>query len=58
VLGHFADPGAVLVDETSYLKRGTAVDTQRLYTGTAWRTENAQVAAHVAYAAPAGSAFH
>ena len=31
--------------------------TQRQYTGTAGRTENAQVAVYLAYAAPAGSAF-
>jgi SRSO17 transposase len=59
VLEHFADPGAVLVvDETGDLKRGTAtVGTQRQYTGTAGRTENAQVAVYLAYAAVAGSAF-
>jgi SRSO17 transposase len=40
------------------LKKGTAtVGTQRQYTGTAGRTENAQVAVYLAYAAPAGSAF-
>ena len=59
VLEHFADPGAVLVvDETGDLKKGTAtVGTQRQYTGTAGRTENAQVAVYLAYAAPAGCAF-
>jgi SRSO17 transposase len=59
VLEHFADPGAVLVvDETGDLKRGTAAaGTQRQYTGTAGRTENAQVAVYLAYAAPGGSAF-
>ena len=59
VLEHFADPGAVLVvDETGDLKKGTAtVGTHRQYTGTAGRTENAQVAVYLAYAAPAGSAF-
>ena len=31
--------------------------TQRQYTGTAGRTENAQVAVYLAYAAPAGTAF-
>ena len=56
VLEHFAVPGAVLVvDETGDLKKGTAtVGTQRQYTGTAGRTENAQVAVYLAYAAPAG----
>jgi SRSO17 transposase len=59
VVEHFADPGAVLVvDETGDLKRGSAtVGTQRQYTGTAGRTENAQVAVYLAYAAAAGSAF-
>src|ERR1700726_4539044 len=33
------------------------VGAQRQYTGTAGRTENAQVAVYLAYAAPAGSAF-
>src|SRR5215467_7958103 len=59
VLEHFGDRGAVLVvDETGDVKRGTAtVGTQRQYTGTAGRTENAQVAVYLAYAAAAGSAF-
>src|SRR5215468_2387060 len=59
VLEHFADPGAILVvDETGDLKKGTVtVGAQRQYTGTAGRTENAQVAVYLAYAAPAGSAF-
>src|SRR6476661_4340776 len=59
VLEHFADSGAVLVvDETGDLKKGTAtVGVQRQYTGTAGRTENAQVAVYLAYAAPAGTAF-
>lgn len=59
VLEQFADPGAVLVvDETGDLKKGTAtVGTQRQYTGTAGRTENAQVAVYLAYAAPAGCAL-
>jgi SRSO17 transposase len=59
VLEHFADPGAVLVvDETGDVKRGTmTVGVQRQYTGTAGRTENAQVAVYLAYAAPAGTAF-
>lgn len=59
VLEHFADPGAVLVvDETGDLKKGTrTVGAQRQYTGTAGRTENAQVAVYLTYAAPAGSAF-
>ena len=56
VLQHFADPGAVLVvGETGDVKKGAAtVGTQRQYTGTAGRTENAQVAVYLAYAAAAG----
>ena len=47
-----------VVDETGDLKKGAAtVGVQRQYTGTAGRTENAQVAVYLAYAAPAGSAF-
>jgi SRSO17 transposase len=59
VLEHFADASAVLVvDETGDLKKGRATaGVQRQYTGTAGRTENAQVAVYLAYAAPAGSAF-
>ena len=59
VLEHFADPGAVLVvDETGDVKKGSrTVGVQRQYTGTAGRTENAQVAVYLAYAAPAGCAF-
>ena len=53
---HLGDPDAVLVvDETGDVKKGTAtVGVQRQYTGTARRIENAQVAVHLAYAAPAG----
>src|SRR6516164_10421262 len=59
VLEHFADPGAVLVvDETGDVKKGTAtVGVQRQYTGTAGRTENAQVAVYLTYAAPRGHAL-
>jgi SRSO17 transposase len=59
VLEHFADPGAVLVvDETGDVKKGAmTVAVQRQYTGTAGRTENAQVAVYLAYASPAGTAF-
>ena len=58
VLERSANSGAVLVvDETGDLKKGTTVGTQRQYTGTAGRTENAQVAVYLAYATPAGSAF-
>ena len=59
VLGHLADPGAVLVvDETGRLERGTAsVGVQRQYSGTAGRIENCQVAVFLTYAAPGGHAF-
>jgi SRSO17 transposase len=59
VTGHLGDQGAVLVaGETGDLKKGTATaGVQRQYTGTAGRTENAQVAVYLAYAAPAGHAL-
>ncbi len=59
VLEHLGDPGAVLVvDETGDLKKGTAtVGTQRQYTGTAGRVENAQVAVYLTYAGRAGHAM-
>lgn len=46
VVEYLGDPGAVLmVDEIGDVKKGTAtVGTQRQYTGTAGRVENAQVA--------------
>jgi len=48
----------LVVDETRDIKKGTAtVGTQRQCTGTAGRTENAQVAVYLAYAAPAETAF-
>jgi len=59
VIDHLGDEGAVLVvDETGDVKKGTATaGVQRQYTGTAGRTENAQVAVYLAYAAPAGHAL-
>lgn len=56
VVDHLGDPAGVLVvDETGDLKKGDlSVGVQRQYTGTAGRIENAQVAVHLAYAAPAG----
>ena len=49
VVEHLGDPEAVLVvDETGDLKKGTyTVGTQRQYTGTAGRIENAQVAVYL-----------
>jgi len=59
LVGQLGDPGAVLVvDETGDVKKGTATaGVQRQYTGTAGRTENAQVAVYLAYVAPAGHAL-
>jgi SRSO17 transposase len=59
VIGHLADPGAVLViDETGDVKKGSATaGVQRQYTGTAGRIENAQVAVYLTYAAARGHAL-
>ncbi|HEX6405489.1 MAG TPA: IS701 family transposase [Pseudonocardiaceae bacterium] len=59
VVEYLGDPAAVLVvDETGDVKKGTAtVGTQRQYTGTAGRIENAQVAVYLTYAGPAGHAM-
>jgi SRSO17 transposase len=52
VVEHLAEPDAVLVvDETGDLKKGTGtVGVARQYTGTAGRTENAQVTVWLSYA--------
>jgi SRSO17 transposase len=49
VVEHLGDPGVTLViGETGDLKKGTyTVGTQRQYTGTAGRIENAQVAVYL-----------
>ncbi len=59
VVEHLGDPAAVLVvDETGDVKKGSAtVGTQRQYTGTAGRVENAQVAVYLTYAGQAGHAM-
>lgn len=59
VVDHFGDPDAiVVVDETGDVKKGVhTVGTQRQYTGTAGRIENAQVAVYLTYAAPRGHAL-
>jgi SRSO17 transposase len=59
VIEYLGDGDAVLVvDETGDLKKGTATaGVQRQYTGTAGRTENAQVAVYLTYAARAGHAM-
>ena len=56
VVDHLGDNDAVLVvDETGDVKKGSCtVGTQRQYTGTAGRIENAQVAVYLTYAAPNG----
>ncbi|HET6531871.1 MAG TPA: IS701 family transposase [Actinoplanes sp.] len=56
VVEYLADADAVLVvDETGDLKKGTAtVGVQRQYTGTAGRTENAQVTVWLTYAGRVG----
>jgi SRSO17 transposase len=57
VVDKLGEPGAVLIlDDTGDLKKGVhTIGTQRQYTGTAGRIENAQVAVYLAYAAPGGS---
>jgi SRSO17 transposase len=59
VTEHLGDPRAVLVvDETGDLKKGAATaGVQRQYTGTAGRTENAQVAVYLGYAGRGGHAL-
>ncbi|MFC5952387.1 IS701 family transposase [Pseudonocardia lutea] len=59
VAEHLADPAGVLVaDETGDLKKGSCtVGTQRQYTGTAGRIENAQVAVYLTYAGRDGHAL-
>jgi SRSO17 transposase len=57
VVDALGEPAGVLIlDDTGDLKKGTfTVGTQRHYTGTAGRIENAQVAVYLAYATTAGS---
>jgi SRSO17 transposase len=59
VVDALGDQGAVLIlDDTGDVKKGACtVGTQRQYTGTAGRIENAQVAVYLAYAAPEGAAL-
>jgi SRSO17 transposase len=59
VVGHLADPdGALIVDETGFLKKGTkSAGVQRQYSGTAGRVENCQVGVFLAFAGRAGRAF-
>src|SRR5690348_12185559 len=59
VVEHLGDPaGALIVDETGFLKKGTkSVGVQRQYSGTAGRRENQQVGVFLAYASANGCAF-
>lgn len=50
--------GVLLVDETGFLKKGEkSVGVAAQYTGTAGKTENAQVGVFLAYASESGAAF-
>ncbi|MFI9366640.1 IS701 family transposase [Kitasatospora sp. NPDC053057] len=52
------DDGVLIVDETGFLKTGTAsAGVQRQYTGTAGRIENTQVGVFLAYASSRGRAL-
>lgn len=55
-LGH--EEGALICDETGFLKKGTkSVGVQRQYSGTAGRRENCQIGVFLSYASPTGRAF-
>jgi SRSO17 transposase len=59
VVEHLADPdGALILDETGFLKKGTkSAGVQRQYSGTAGRVENCQVGVFLAFAGKHGHAF-
>jgi SRSO17 transposase len=60
VVEHLGDPGSgvVIVDETGFLKKGDkSVGVERQYTGTAGKTDNAQVGVFLCYASDRGAAF-
>jgi SRSO17 transposase len=60
VVEHLGDEqsGVLIVDETGFLKKGNkSVGVARQYTGTAGKTENAQVGVFLAFASEEGSAF-
>ncbi|MFI0420075.1 IS701 family transposase [Spongiactinospora sp. 9N601] len=59
VVEHLGDPGGVLiVDETGFVKKGTAsAGVQRQYSGTVGRVENCQLGVFLAYATPRGRAL-
>jgi SRSO17 transposase len=53
-----ADGGVLIVDETGFLKKGSALaGVQRQYTGAAGRFENSQVGVFLAYATRRGRAL-
>jgi SRSO17 transposase len=53
-----SDGGVLVVDETGFVKKGTAsAGVQRQYTGTAGRIENSQVGVFLAYATDRGRAL-
>ena len=52
------EPGALVVDETGFLKKGEkSAGVQRQYSGTAGRIENCQIAVFLALASPGGRAL-
>ena len=59
VVEHLGNPNGVLVvDETGFLKKGTAsVGVKRQYSGTAGRIENCQIGVFLCYATESGAAF-
>ncbi|MFE2346696.1 IS701 family transposase [Kitasatospora cineracea] len=56
VVEHLADPdGVLIVDDTGFLKKGIrSAGVQRQYSGTAGRTDNAQVGVFLAYSSALG----
>lgn len=59
VTGHLgADDGVLIVDETGFIKKGTAsAGVSRQYTGTSGKVDNCQVAVFAAYASHRGRAL-
>jgi SRSO17 transposase len=59
VVRHLGDAGgALVVDETGFVKKGTmSAGVQRQYSGTAGRVENCQLGVFLAYASPKGRAL-
>src|SRR3712207_4208602 len=58
VVEHLADPdGALIIDETGFLRKGTkSVGVKRQYSGTAGRIENCQIGVFLCYASRDGAA--